>query len=138
MASSCLLIVEPSECVASEWMAALSDKHEVLSAKDGEEAWKLALSRRPDVVLTELSLARMDGLELTEKIKSHSDLKSTSVVIVTGVTRGEELSDGFWLQGTQADVFLQKPVSVEQLRAVIEDLLRQKVRPVPTPRGGYL
>ena len=55
-------------------------------AADGEEALRLITGLRPDVITLDLEMPRMDGLELTRRLKGHATLRSLPVVIVT--TRG--------------------------------------------------
>lgn len=63
--------------------------YEILSASDGVEAFE-RLSKEPlDLMLTDLEMPRMDGLELTRRVKTHPTLRSLPVVIVT--TRGSEV-----------------------------------------------
>ena len=56
----------------------------VLTAPDGLTAWQLAVAERPDVVLTDLDMPGMTGLELAQMIRGHPDLADTPVAILSG------------------------------------------------------
>ena len=56
----------------------------VLRAPDGADALELAIKHRPDMVLTDLGMPRMDGLELTRAIRAHAKLKDTPIAMLSG------------------------------------------------------
>ncbi len=138
VACATVLIADDEELVRTVCRLALEDKYTVFEAGNGEEAWKLILAKRPDVVLTDMVMPRLHGLDLADRIKSHPELRFTLVILMTGATEGEELPDGFWRMGTVAEEFIQKPVEVQAIRAMVDRLIERRVRPVPPPRGGYL
>lgn len=138
MACATVLIVDDEPMIRSVCRLAIQDKYEVHEAADGEEGWKTVLAKRPDLVVTDMVMPRLDGLDLAERIKSHPELNRTLVVLMTGATEGEELPDGFWRMGTVADEFVQKPVDVTTLRALIDRIFESRVKPAPSPRGGFL
>mgnify|MGYP000843935875 CR=1 FL=1 len=138
MACASVLIVDDDEIVRSVCRLALVEKYEIYEAEDGEAGWKLALAKRPDLVLTDMVMPKMDGLTLAERIKAHPALKQTLVLMMTGATEGEELPNGFWRMGTAADEFLQKPLDVTVLRATVHGMFEKRIRPQPTPRGGFM
>jgi CheY-like chemotaxis protein len=58
--------------------------YEVLSVEDGPHAVELALARRPDMILLDLELPKLDGLGVTRHLRSHREFKNTPIVIVSG------------------------------------------------------
>jgi CheY-like chemotaxis protein len=58
--------------------------HTVLHEPDGLAAFESAVANRPDVVLTDLGMPRMDGLELSRALRSHPDLNGTPIVMLSG------------------------------------------------------
>jgi two-component system sensor histidine kinase and response regulator WspE len=62
--------------------------YEIVTASDGQEAFERLGKEAVDMVVTDLEMPRMDGLELTRRLKSHATLRSLPVVIIT--TRGSE------------------------------------------------
>jgi len=92
----------------------------VLETEDGEEAVRLAESRRPDIVLMDATLPRLDGLTTTRRI--HAQLGEVPVIFLSGhahpAFRATALSAG----GTE---FLVKPVSLTELERALERQLEQ-------------
>ena len=94
----------------------------VLQAATGTEALRLAVARRPWLVLSELSLPDEDGLDLCRRVRSHSLLRRTPLVILSARddcgTRYQALRAG-------ADDFLAKPIHSRELLIRLELLLRR-------------
>ncbi|MBI2912449.1 MAG: response regulator [Chloroflexi bacterium] len=80
------------------------------AAPDAETALELLDSVRPDVIVADVRLPGMDGVELTRRVKSNGDLSSTPVVLMSAY--GEPAQH-------EGDGFLPKPFDVDQLAAVI-------------------
>lgn len=94
----------------------------IFTAKDGLEALKLTKEQKPDIILLDLEMPKMTGIECTRIIKSDEKLKKIPIIIVTSYARKEEcLKAG-------ADEFLQKPVTEEQLLAEIKKFVPIKDR----------
>ncbi len=134
-----LLIVDSDRRLRREIRSELEVLFQVVEAHNGESAWAAFLEHEPDLVITELVISGFDGLELVERIKDHATLSNTPVIILTGATRGEELPANFWLKGTRADAFLEKPFEAGSLRQEIDRLLKAKLnyRPLPPGKGYY-
>jgi CheY-like chemotaxis protein len=58
--------------------------HTVLHEPDGQAALESAVAKRPDIVLTDLGMPRMDGLELTRELRSHPDLSEVPIIMLSG------------------------------------------------------
>ncbi|MBI5154671.1 response regulator [Candidatus Poribacteria bacterium] len=118
---------------------ALSPLYPVAEAPDGLAAWKKFEELKPRLVVTDLGMPGMNGLDLAEKIKNHEELGQTPVIILTGATQGEELPGGFWRLGTAADHFIEKPFKPAELLCAVDRLLKQRVhyKPLPPGKGHY-
>jgi DNA-binding response OmpR family regulator len=93
---------------------------EILEATDGEEAWKLARERLPDLVVLDVMMPGMSGWEVCRKIREDVALAHTSVVMLTGI--GENLNQMTSpLYG--ADAYLDKPFEFHELDAKVEQAL---------------
>jgi CheY-like chemotaxis protein len=90
----------------------------VLRAPDGAAALDLAVQHRPDVLLTDLGMPRMDGLDLTRAIRSHPDLAGMPIAMLSGHLRPGDT--GPVAAGVCA--VMLKPCPNDRLRAVIQDL----------------
>lgn len=117
----------PLVLVADDHMNILLTAHRILNAcdagvilaSDGEEALRLARSHKPDLVLTDALMPRLDGRELCRIMKSDPALQSIPVVIMTSVYTSGTLKREA-LTRFYADGYLAKPVTVESLRIVLE------------------
>ena len=119
-----VLVADDTESVRSLFRKLLiSDGHDVVSADDGVAALDAVREHRPDVVLLDVRMPRMDGLEVCRRLKADSATRLTPVVLVTGQT---DLSDRIRGIEAGADEFLSKPVHPHELRARIRSLSRVK------------
>ena len=92
--------------------------HTVLRAPDGRVALDLAIEHRPDVLLTDLGMPRMDGLELTRAIRADAALGGTPIVLLSGHLHPGDTQPV--LAGVCA--VLLKPCPNDRLRAVVHNL----------------
>jgi cyclic di-GMP phosphodiesterase len=119
-----VLVVDDTESVRSLFRKLLSsDGHDVVSAADGAAALEAVQRHRPDVVLLDVDMPTMDGLEVCRRLKADPSTRLTPVVMVTGQT---DLNDR--LRGIEAgaDEFLSKPVHPQELRVRVRSLSRVK------------
>ena len=86
--------------------------YSVLSAADGEAARDLILSTLPDLVVLDIIMPKMDGLEVLTAIKAHSQTRTIPVVMLTAKTSDNDLWQG-WDAG--ADYYITKPFDLEEL-----------------------
>ena len=97
--------------------------HRVIEASDGEAAVELALVERPELILMDLSLPKLDGLAATRRIRKHRGLSRVPIVAVSARdslgSRTEALAAG-------CDEYVAKPIDFDQLNSVLERLLSRK------------
>jgi CheY-like chemotaxis protein/signal transduction histidine kinase len=98
---------------------------EVLEAEDGEHGLALIESERPDLVIMDLSLPRVDGFEAITRMRAHPDMKKIPVLVLTAHASREDEARAKAVGG---DAFLTKPVERDTLIAVL-DRLRSRARP---------
>ena len=119
-----VLVVDDTESVRSLFRKLLSsDGHDVVAAADGAAALEAVQRHRPDVVLLDVDMPTMSGLEVCRRLKADPVTRLTPVVMVTGQT---DLNDR--LRGIEAgaDEFLSKPVHPQELRVRVRSLSRVK------------
>lgn len=108
-----ILLVEDEEIQRKALEAILrSANHQVLLAGNGAQALALALDKKPDVIVSDLGLPKMDGKALCEKVRASPGIEGTFVIVVTGM-EGEVPRLESMLAG--ADDFVRKPVQKEDL-----------------------
>jgi CheY-like chemotaxis protein len=92
--------------------------YQVISASDGLEAMKLALSNPIDIVVTDAVMPNLSGHELCRFIRNSQSLAHLPVILLSGLEQ-----KGKNQNAEQADAFLAKPVSGERLIECIEKLM---------------
>jgi len=127
--SSRILVVEDDETIALGLINALKhESYDVVHFDNGESAVKDAQQNPPDLVLLDIMLPGMDGLEVLRKLKSHSP--SPQVILLTA--KSEELDRVLGLE-LGADDYVTKPFSLRELKARVKARLRNKnQRPAST------
>lgn len=95
--------------------------YSVSMAADGEEGLRLAQCERPHLVIMDATLPLLDGLTVTRRIRSDSELKCVPVVFLSGHAQPDFRAAALAAGGTD---FLVKPVSLEHLASVLERHLR--------------
>ncbi len=99
---------------------------ETISAANGAEALAAAPSRRPDIIITDVEMPRMDGFTLCRRIKENKALADIPVIIMTGKKVSE--ADHVAGYGYGADDYVVKPFSYAVLLAKIKAMLRRVSR----------
>lgn len=94
-----------------------------LHAKDGAEALKIAIEERPDLILLDVQMPVMDGVQALQVLKRDPRTKDIPVVIVTTIGRAH---DQELLKKGGADAFLTKPLKGPDLVKVVKDLLAER------------
>lgn len=95
------------------------DGYEILTATDGEEAIHSAQNEGPDIILLDLMLPKIDGLEVCQKIR---ESQQTPIIMLTA--KGEDMSKILGLE-YGADDYLTKPFNILELKARIKAVLRR-------------
>ena len=94
--------------------------YRLIEAEDGEKAVALAQQEHPDIILMDISLPRMDGLEATKLIRNHDRMHAIPVVAVTAHQesdfRQEAKASGF-------DAYVTKPIDFDWLSELMTGLL---------------
>ena len=96
----------------------------ILEANNGNKALELIRRHKPDMIVLDLMLPGINGLEICSRIKSDKHFANIPVLIITVVTKDSDLPDGFWCKGTGADDFVTKPFDPFSLADKVERLLK--------------
>lgn len=120
-----ILIVDDDLDIAGAFMHILrSADYEVISAATGQECLRIARAERPDLILLDVRLPDLDGLEVCRRIKADPELARIAVINVTGMrTSKEDEAEGI---EAGADAYLAKPVHLRTLLAHVQTLLRSR------------
>jgi len=127
-ASSTILLVDDEDSVQKLLTYPLErDGFRVVQARDGEQALKLFGDERIDLVVLDLMLPKVDGLEVCKRLRAGSD-----VPIIMLTARGEELDKVLGLE-LGADDYITKPFSIREFRSRVRALLRRAALPRERP-----
>ncbi|HEX7624225.1 MAG TPA: diguanylate cyclase, partial [Anaeromyxobacteraceae bacterium] len=116
-----VLVVDDDEDAREALAMMLTDDYDVLLAADGQEAMETAQSARPDLVLMDLYMPRMDGLAALAALRGDPSTEDVPVILISA--HGDDLTRSRSLDLGAVD-FLQKPFSGRELKARIERTLR--------------
>jgi DNA-binding response OmpR family regulator len=94
--------------------------YKVYEAANGKEGWKKALANHPQLIVSDISMPYMNGIELSRKIKSDKRTSHIPVILLTALTGEEEQIKGL---ETGANDYITKPFNFEVLNAKIKNLL---------------
>ncbi len=100
--------------------------YEVVTAGDGEEALELALNEHPDLVITDLQMPYMTGVQFCEKLKQHKDLAHVPAIMLTA--RGYAIAEED-LARTNIRVVLSKPFSPREVLERTKEMLSERNLP---------
>lgn len=119
-----VLVADDTESVRMLFRRLLvADGHDVTVVPDGAAALDSVHRDQPDVILLDVAMPTLDGLEVCRRLKADPATRLTPVVLVTGQT---DLSDRIRGLEAGADEFLSKPVHPHELRARVRSLTRMK------------
>jgi len=97
--------------------------YELLQAADGVECIEVTKAKLPDLILLDVMMPKMDGIEATRRIKGDADLPFTPIILVTAKTDTRDVVAGL---EAGADEYLTKPVDQMSLVARVKSMLRVK------------
>ncbi|GHN00843.1 hypothetical protein WSM22_23320 [Cytophagales bacterium WSM2-2] len=120
-----VLIVEDNDDLLQYMSSMLNDKFNIVTAHNGEEACQMSLRLVPSLILTDLIMPKLDGLQLTQKIKADERTSHIPVILLTAKNELESRLEGL---KTGADDYLTKPFSMEELLVRIYNLIEQRKR----------
>jgi DNA-binding response OmpR family regulator len=119
-----ILVVDDNEINRDILEARLTaNGYEVLHAADGEEALAMAARHRPDLILLDIMMPKVDGIEVCRRIKADADLAFTPIILVTAKSDSKDVVEGL---DAGADEYLTKPIDHTALVARVKALLRRK------------
>jgi CheY-like chemotaxis protein len=122
LGGKCVLVAEDSPFFRDHVVAMLDrEGATVLTAPDGQAAWELLEARGPevDLVLTDIQMPRLDGLELTRRIRARSETAGLPVVMLTSLAAEEDYRRGSEAGATAYCIKLDSDQLVSTLRGLL-------------------
>lgn len=118
-----VLIIDDNVEIRAYLIKLFSESYIVYSAENGEEGLKLTKKHMPDLVISDITMEEMDGLELCRKIKENDALSHIPVILLTASKNPETHLQGI---NDGADDYITKPFDDDILVARVESLLRNR------------
>lgn len=118
-----VLVVEDTPDVARLIHLTLRRQCRILVAGDGAKGWELAVAHLPNLIVTDLMMPGVDGLELTRRLREDPRTRHIPIVMLTA--RGD-LQDRITGIETGVNAYLTKPFSPQELRSTVRSLLQQQ------------
>lgn len=118
-----ILVVEDEEA----YLKVLHDQlvksgYEVLEAIDGEEGLKVALAEKPDLILLDIIIPKIDGLQMLEKLREDSWGSQVQVFILTNVNESKDISEG--INNSISRYFVKSDINLKDLMWSIKVCLK--------------
>jgi CheY-like chemotaxis protein len=102
-----------------------SEEFEVLKASDGQEGLELAREKKPDVILLDVMMPKVSGIEMLRSLQAHLETRSIPVLVLTGSHFDPSTQDLFRRE-SNVRAFLQKPCGAEALVNEVRGALSPK------------
>lgn len=123
--SACVLFVENNAEFRAYIKKVLSPRYKVITAKNGQQGFEMAVELNPDIIISDIMMPVMDGFQLCNGIKQEIKTSHIPVILLTSLSETDKQIEG--LQ-TGADSYISKPFDEELLIAQVENLLLSKER----------
>jgi DNA-binding response OmpR family regulator len=118
-----VLLVDDSETVLMvEKVVLARGPYEIVTARDGEEALERAVMESPDLILLDVMMPRMNGLEVCRRLREHESTKEVPIILVTTRSEGDNVEAGYRNGCTD---YVSKPFTGAELLAKLRSFLGQ-------------
>jgi phosphoribosyl 1,2-cyclic phosphodiesterase/CheY-like chemotaxis protein len=116
-----ILLIDDDEICRAPAAEMLRRAHwQVFEAEDGESGLQLAIQHRPDVILCDLLMPRVNGYQVCRAVRDHIELRHTRIIVVTG---RDYAADRKTAEEAGADDYLVKPIDFTKLKVALEKAL---------------
>lgn len=112
-----ILLVDDSSTALMMEQLLLQRTYDLVTAKDGAEALKVALAERPDLILLDVVMPKMDGFEVCRVLRGIEAMRATPIIMVTTRGEGKNVEAGF---ASGASDYVTKPINQAELLAKIQ------------------
>ncbi len=121
MANKVLIVDDTETMRMAEEMMISDEGYEIDIAMDGVDALEKIARKKPDLVLMDIMMPRMDGIECCGRIKSDPDLRDIKVIMVTTKSEYERVKEAF---AAGCDDYVTKPIDKTELLGKMKDLMK--------------
>ena len=121
--ASKILVVEDNEELLALMLQVLSKNYHVFTAKNGKQAMNIIMKEKLDLVVSDVMMPIMDGIELTKQLKSDKSFWQLPVILLTAKNKEEDKTEAY---AVGADAYITKPFKFEELEVRINALLANR------------
>ena len=121
--ASKILVVEDNEELLALMLQVLSKNYHVFTAKNGKQAMNIIMKEELDLVVSDVMMPIMDGIELTKQLKSDKSFWQLPVILLTAKNKEEDKTEAY---AAGADAYITKPFKFEELEVRINALLANR------------
>lgn len=115
-----ILLVEDNDEFRGYLVEHLQEHYQIIEASNGKEGWQKALSAHPQLVVSDVSMPQMNGVELSKKLKADKRTRHIPIILLTAINGEDEQLKGL---NAGANDYLTKPFNFQILQARISNLL---------------
>src|SRR5436305_3619242 len=123
MAHTILVVDDDPKVVRVVEINLAQEGYQIRTAADGEEALAAVARERPDLVLLDVMMPRMDGFEALKRLKADPATAEIPIIMLTARAQDEDVFEGY---GMGAQWYLTKPFEPGELRRVVRHLLDRR------------
>lgn len=120
-----LLVVEDNDDIRQYIADSMGDDYQIIQAADGHEGVSLATEQIPDIIVSDIMMPIMNGIELTRQLKEDVRTSHIPIILLTAKDSIEDKEEGY---DSGADSYLTKPFSARLLQSRIQNLLANRRR----------
>lgn len=118
-----ILIVEDDIDILNYLEDELSDSYQIIKANNGHDGWKQAFDKVPDLIVSDIMMPGIDGLELCKKLKTSIETSHIPVILLTAKTSLEHEIEGL---ETGADDYIHKPFHPRLLKLKVDKIIESR------------
>ncbi|AQG81026.1 hypothetical protein AWR27_17885 [Spirosoma montaniterrae] len=118
-----LLLVEDNDELRAYIRSVFAEQYVVWEAANGEDGWQLVLDRHPDLIISDLMMPKLNGLDLCRRLKQHPATSHIPVILLTARQNADSQLKGL---SVGADDYLAKPFNEQMLLNRVQNLLRTR------------
>jgi len=123
MGKKILIVDDEPDAVELLSIRLKSNGYDVISALDGKACLKKAVEEKPDLVILDILLPKINGFEVCKRLKERDETKDIPVIMLTALAKEQDLSKGL---EEGVDCFITKPFNPEDLLCEIKTVLTEK------------
>lgn len=115
-----ILIIDDEEEIRDFLSQELGELFKVITAVDGVDGLQVAIDRQPDLIISDVMMPNMDGLNLVKRLKNNNNVSHIPIILLTSKAEYQDRIQGL---DRGADAYLSKPFNIEELIVTINNLI---------------